>query len=253
MSSTDRFGYEWSTYQQILPEYEDQFKKWVYPLKSGDFKNKTILDAGCGIGRNSYWPLTYHAKKVVAFDFDRRTVEVAKKNLIPFSNAKVEYASIYDIRYRLKFDLTLCIGVLHHLIDPVRAIRNLVRATKKRGQLLFWVYGYEGNEWIVTFINPLRKLTSKMPIILTHKLAFFFSVPLYLMLKTIPQRQPYFIQLSHFSFPHVHSIIFDQLLPNIANYWKKEEIVALMRKSGIRKFSLYRVNDNSWTLLISNV
>ena len=30
--STDRFGFEWNKYNQIIPEYETQFRKWTYPL-----------------------------------------------------------------------------------------------------------------------------------------------------------------------------------------------------------------------------
>ena len=30
--SQDRFGYEWNKYNKIIPIYETQFLKWVYPL-----------------------------------------------------------------------------------------------------------------------------------------------------------------------------------------------------------------------------
>lgn len=79
MASTERFGYEWNKFDKIIPDYETNFLKWVYPFKPKDFRNKRVLDAGCGTGRNSYWPLIYGAKEVVAFDYDKRTVSVAKK------------------------------------------------------------------------------------------------------------------------------------------------------------------------------
>ena len=54
LGSQERFGYEWNKFNKIVPKYELQFLKWVFPLKKEDFKDKKILDAGCGIGRNSY-------------------------------------------------------------------------------------------------------------------------------------------------------------------------------------------------------
>ena len=64
LGSQERFGYEWKKYSQIIPEYEKQFLKWISPIEKKDFAGKKILDAGCGIGRNSFWPLTYGAKEV---------------------------------------------------------------------------------------------------------------------------------------------------------------------------------------------
>ena len=30
--SPDRFGYEWNAYSEILPEYEEQFRRWTVHL-----------------------------------------------------------------------------------------------------------------------------------------------------------------------------------------------------------------------------
>ncbi|MEK6825650.1 MAG: class I SAM-dependent methyltransferase [Nanoarchaeota archaeon] len=247
--STERFGYEWDTYAKIIPEYEGQFLKWVAPLEKKDFKGKKILDAGCGIGRNSYWPLQYGAKEIVAFDYDPRTVEVAKNNLAPFKNANVRLGSIYNISQKRVFDIAFSIGVIHHLADPKKAVAQLVKATKKGGTVLIWVYGYEGNEWIVNYINPLRKITSRLPLKFVHLLTYFFSIPLYSYVKIFSPQHPYFKQLSRFRLWHTHSIVFDQLIPKIANYWTKEEARSLFEGQGLKNIQVYRVNDNSWTVM----
>jgi len=133
MTLTKRFGYEWSKFSKIYPEHEAHFLKWVHPLTRHDFKGKTILDAGCGNGRNSYYALKFGAKKLIAFDYDAKTVEAAKNNLSQFKNASVGYKSIYNINYKNKFDIIMCIGVIHHLKKPHAAIRRIVKAVNGGG------------------------------------------------------------------------------------------------------------------------
>lgn len=247
--STERFGYEWEHYDKIIPEYEFQFLKWVNPLKKSDFKGKKILDAGCGIGRNSYWPLKYGCKEAVAIDYDKRTVESAKKNLSEFNNAQVKFGSIYDIDYKDYFDISYSIGVIHHLEFPKKAIASLIKATKSKGKVLIWVYGYEGNEWIVRYINPIRKITSKLPVKFTHYISYIFSIPLYFYIKFLNPKGAYLRQLSGFRFWHTHSIVFDQLIPKIANYWKKSEVIDLFKSQGLTNLKISKINNLSWTII----
>lgn len=61
--SPDRFGYEWSVYNKILPIYEEQFKRWSVLIPESEWAGKSFLDVGCGTGRNSIWPIKYGAKK----------------------------------------------------------------------------------------------------------------------------------------------------------------------------------------------
>lgn len=224
MSSQHRFGYEWDRYAAMTPEYEAQFRNWTYPLAPSDWRGKRVLDAGCGMGRNSYWPLKWGAAAVTAFDYDQRSVARANTTLKEFESVAVLYKSIYDIDWNNEFDTAFSIGVIHHLADPKRALSKLVESLKPGGLLLVWVYSYEGNEWIVRFVDPVRKhVTSKLPLPLVHALAYGCSVPLFVFAKLF-RKTPYLKQLSYYHFWHVHSIVFDQLIPDIANYWRKEEV-----------------------------
>ena len=186
MSSEHRFGYEWDKYSAMTEDYERQFRNWTNPLTPADWKGKHVLDAGCGMGRNSYWAMHYGASAVTAFDYDERSVARAKETLKGFPTAEVEFKSIDDIDWKNKFDIAFSIGVIHHLKDPKRALANMVSALKPGGTLLIWVYGYEGNEWIVRYVDPVRiHLTSKLPVAVVHMLAYCCSIPLYLFVKIV--------------------------------------------------------------------
>lgn len=251
MSSEDRFGFEWEKYSEIDPNYETQFRKWIYPLREEDFKDKKILDAGCGMGRNSFWPLKWGAREVVGFDIDKRSLEAARKNLKDFNNARIEFKSIYDIGYKDEFDLAFSIGVIHHLEKSREAIKNMISTVKPGGKVLIWVYGYEGNEWIVKLVSPVRKaITSRLPVGLVHFLSYFLSVPLWVVTKIFKGPGPYLKQLACFKFWHVHSIVFDQLIPKIANYWRRDEARSLLADFyELGDIKIYQVNKNSWTVV----
>lgn len=250
MASEEKFSVEWQIYNKILPEYEVQFLKWIGPLKPDDFKGKMILDAGCGNGRNSFWPIKYGASKVVAFDHAKQTVEVAKTNLKKFKNAQVFFGSIYDIPYRNKFDIAFSIGVIHHLMDPEKAIRELTKATKPGGLVLIWVYGLEGNKLIVLVVNAIRSMTKFFPPRIVRLIALPLTAAVYLMAKINISRRPYVRQLAHFKFNHIHSIVFDQLLPTVADYYTKSRARELLvGNRDLEEVRIYRVNQNSWTVL----
>jgi SAM-dependent methyltransferase len=250
MSSENRFGYEWNRYARLSPDYEKQFLNWTHPFDKEFWQGKRILDAGCGMGRNSLWPMQWGAASAVAFDFDERSVSRAKETLKAYENAEVLYRSIYDIGWEKEFDVVFSIGVIHHLEEPQRALANLVRALRPGGTLLAWVYSYEGNEWITKMVDPVRiNVTSRLPVRLVHFLAYFCSIPLYLYLKFRKSQSGYLKQLATFDFWHVHSIVFDQLIPEVANYWKKEEVTELVEGLPLVEVSVKAPpNKSGWIL-----
>lgn len=251
MSSENRFGYEWDKYSWVTENYEKQFLNWTHPMQPNDWVNKKVLDAGCGMGRNSLWPMKWGAAHVTAFDHDERSVEKARLTLSDYEDdTTVLFKSIYELDWKDEFDIAFSIGVIHHLKDPQHALLNMVNALKPGGKLLVWVYGYEGNEWIVRYVNPVRiHITSKLPLWLVHLLSYFCSVPLYAFVKICNGPSKYFKQLATFDFWHVHSIVFDQLIPDVANYWKKEEVMSLVAGLPLDSVSVTPPPNNSGWIL----
>lgn len=245
----NRFGYEWHRFRDILPAYERQFRAWVAPLEEEDFAGRTVLDAGCGTGRNSLWPLAYGAEQVTAFDIDPRTVAVARRNLAEQEKATVEQHSIYDLPWENEFDLAFSIGVIHHLEDPHKAVANLVRAVRPGGTVLLWVYGQHGASTLKRFIKGVLPLTSRIPPGLLNILTAPLSLLLYLAIKIGGKRHPYTAQFCDTPFWHVHSIVFDQFLPRISNYWTSDEVKALFDGLPMDGVDTHDCNRGSWTVM----
>ncbi|WP_249144420.1 bifunctional 2-polyprenyl-6-hydroxyphenol methylase/3-demethylubiquinol 3-O-methyltransferase UbiG [Bradyrhizobium lablabi] len=250
VGSSERFGYEWNKYNEIRADYETQFLKWTPFLQPDDWRGKSVLDVGCGTGRNSLWPLKFGAREAVAIDIDEQSLAVARRNLSSFPNAKVFRQSAYEIAFQDHFDIAFSIGVIHHLETPSLALKQMVKAAKPGGNVLIWVYGYENNEWIVRFADPLRKaLFSRLPIGVVHHLSLYPTTLLWLLLRLGFGRLTYFQLLRTFSFRHIRSIVFDQMLPRIAHYWRRETVQQLMEDAGLQNVRLQWVNEISWAAI----
>jgi SAM-dependent methyltransferase len=200
------------------------------------------------MGRNSYWAMRSGAAGGVAIDLDERSLSAARRNLAVFPSLRVERQNIYELPYQENFDIAFSIGVIHHLEDPARAMRVLVRSVKKGGRVLIWVYGRENNGWAIYGLNPMRKLIfSRLPIRWVHALSIGPAGLLWLLLRLEMGHLEYLRFLRRSSFPYLRAIVFDQMLPRIAHYWPQATVRRLMEEAGLVDVSLRWVNELSWS------
>lgn len=107
-----------------------------------------ILDAGCGTGVGTEYLVHLNPQaQVVGIDLSAGALAVAKERCQRSGADRVEFhhLSLYDVaQLPGEFDLINCVGVLHHLPDPIRGIKALASKLAPGGLMHIFVYAEQG-------------------------------------------------------------------------------------------------------------
>lgn len=107
-----------------------------------------ILDAGCGTGVGTEYLVHLNPQAhVVGVDLSLGALNVAKERCQRSGATRVEFhhQSLYDLTTLSgEFELINCVGVLHHLPDPIAGIQSLASKLAPGGLLHIFVYGELG-------------------------------------------------------------------------------------------------------------
>ena len=259
VATAQRFGYEWTRFSEIRPEYEEQMLGWIAPVGREAFAGRRVLDAGCGKGRHLRLAAAFGAKDVIGIDLGP-AVDAAAQNTDDLDHVHVVQGDLTRPPFRPgSMDLIYSIGVLHHLGKPEAGFRALAPLLVPGGRFIAWLYAREGNGWVVALVDPARHLTSRLPPPLVSAVAWAVSVPLWIALRLLyaPARsrpwlrrvlpyQSYLSDLVPFPFREVHSIAFDQLLAPVAHYMPRERVERCFAAGGLTLRSLRWHHANSW-------
>ncbi|MEQ8975868.1 MAG: class I SAM-dependent methyltransferase [Coleofasciculus sp. C1-SOL-03] len=115
-----------------------------------------ILDAGCGTGVGTEYLVHLNPQaSVVGIDLSAGALQVAQERCNRSGANRVEFhhLSLYDAQeLEGEFDLINCVGVLHHLPDPIRGIQALAPKLAPGGLMHIFVYAELGR-WEVRLMQ----------------------------------------------------------------------------------------------------
>jgi SAM-dependent methyltransferase len=258
--TADNFGWQWNHFTQEDEKYNEQFLGWLQPVKPDFFKDKLVLEGGCGKGRHTSLASHWGANEIVGIDLSS-AVESAFQATKHLPNAHIVQADIYKLPFKRVFDYAFSVGVLHHTPDPKAAFVSLSQKVKQGGHISAWIYGAENNEWITNYVSPLReKYTSRISQPMLLQLSKFPTLALFLSTKLVYRPvnsiakplakhlfyNDYLNHLGSFGWREQHNIVFDHLVAPTAFYISKTDFETWWKEIDAKNVEIIWHNENSW-------
>lgn len=251
------FGDQWTAFQDnegyygSLELFED-ITAGLLPVD--ELKGAKVAEIGSGSGRivlmllNAGVGFVHALEPSAAFDVLQRNT-AAEADRIAYHHVSGD-----KLPADLNLDLVLSIGVLHHIPEPDPVMRAAFAALKPGGKCLVWLYGREGNELYLAVFEPVRRVTVHLPHavlvgvshVLNAALGIYAAAAAWLPLPLAGYMRNVIGKLDRRA---RFLVIYDQLNPAYAKYYREDEARALMERAGFRDIRLKHRHGYSWTAI----
>ncbi|HKE60629.1 MAG TPA: class I SAM-dependent methyltransferase [Pyrinomonadaceae bacterium] len=155
VENLDRVRDEWRDEQRRRAEYH---LFWPHQQYRADLD---ILVAGCGTWQGAKYALCHPAARVTGIDVSTTSLEhTAKlKSKYNLTNLKTQQLAVEKTaELDQQFDLIVCTGVLHHLVDPDVGLSALRSVLKPGGAIYLMVYAPYGRAGVYLLQDYCRRL-----------------------------------------------------------------------------------------------
>ena len=257
---TDRsigdFGEQWTRYTANDGFYASQELFWDIVgglLTPADIKDASVAEIGSGTGRIVGMLVQAGARTVYALE-PSDACAVLKANTRDLPQVTCVQAR-GDALPAAGFDLVVSIGVLHHIPDPRPVVAAAYRGLRPGGKCLIWVYGHEGNGPYLLLLRVLKPVTTALPAAVLAALAWLLTVALtgYMSVTRLIAAAPLRAYLERVIRPLTmrqrQLVVFDQLNPKVARYYRGHEARALLADAGFSDVRTHHRHGYSWTVV----
>jgi SAM-dependent methyltransferase len=217
-----------------------------------EFVDKDVLDLGSGTGR---WLRVFHelgARTIAAVE-PSPAIEVSREKTSDIGN--ITYHNVTGDRMPDgPYDYVFSYGVIHHIPEPDPVLRRAFEVLRPGGRLVIWLYGRENNGLYLAFLRSLRLITvplsdagldrisaAMVPMVRAYSL---LSRSLPLPLKAY--MRAFIDRVDDYTVRHV---IYDQLDPHYAKYYRRREAIELAERAGFKDVRVYHRQRYSWTVM----
>lgn len=227
---------------------------FVAPFDLEQIKGRKVLDLGAGNGRFSFGLSRFDPKIVYALepssasDVIRKAIERSDANNIEVIQKRGD-----EIPFDKEIDYIFSIGVIHHILEPGAVVASAFRALKPGGRFIIWLYGYENNELYLFLIKILRPVTTRLPHRVLVVVSHLLNIPLTLYvwasrILPLPLHDYMRSVISNLTWHKRSVVIFDQLNPSYAKYYKRKEAIKLLEDHGFI-VEIHHRRNYSWVAI----
>ncbi|NEP09867.1 MAG: methyltransferase domain-containing protein [Symploca sp. SIO2C1] len=249
------FGEQFTAYSEISGYFAsiEILQDVLGPLMEvSDFRDRSVVDLGSGSGR---WVKIFNqlgARQITVIE-PSNAIEVCKKNNAALDNV-IYYQTTGDKIPDGIYDIVYSFGVIHHIPEPDPVMSRIFEVLSPGGKAVIWIYGWENNELYLALINFLRIITvnishnnlDKISALMVKLVRFYSRLTQYFPLPLKDYMQTVIDKLKDYDVKH---IIYDQLNPHYAKYYRRQEAIDLLEKVGFENIKAYHKNNYSWTIL----
>jgi SAM-dependent methyltransferase len=262
--TADAFASSWNRLGEGSVYSREQFLEWFEPISPEELRDQEILELGFGNGSLLYHVAAAGPRRLAGIELGN-TIEQTLRNLrhVPAGILELHRGDLTRASLGL-FDLVYCIGVLHHLQSPELGFDAVLRHVRPGGRFHCWVYAEEGNRLVITLVDPIRRLTSRLPWWLTkYLIALPLVLPYYAYAKlvrllsrgkrrsTLARILPlydYSLWIAERDLGFFRHVAFDQLVTPRTVYINRSRVERWLADPRVEPGSSYLIfrNANSW-------
>jgi SAM-dependent methyltransferase len=217
------------------------------------FAGKSVGDLGSGTGRIVRWLFDAGAAHVFAIE-PAQSHETLKENTKAYAD-KITYINKPgdEIDIHNAMDAMISLGVISYIPDLGPVFKATYNALKPGGKFYILAMSKEGNEFYCAFALPLRAITTVIPDWALHVLSQTLAVPASIygfLTKFLPlPMKTYFTSVYNKMAWHDRvMLIFDQLNPSYARYYRREELESAFKKAGFTNLQVVHRYGYSWAM-----